>query len=208
MIGIKIFSGNGKKIPLKISDEGQAEVVVHPHPPKSETISAIPFTSFFKTAAGSSNMVVDGSSTPVEFSISANTTQDIYIKVCSVVIAQQNAVLNKFGNITALTNGLTLKWVTGDLGTETIADSLKTNFDFVQLGLGQPAFGDGTTAFRAGNVISTDEGYLPVIDFSKIFGLQYGLRLRASTSDKLVWTVRDALAGVTRFDIKGYGLKI
>ncbi len=156
------------------------------------------------TSSGSNDMQVDGSTTAVPFWVPANATNDLYIANLSFVIADATAVLNKFGNITALTNGCELEYFT-DGGTTTIASALKSNFDFVRLCLGNPPFGDGTAAFRASNVEGASEGYIPVLDFRKVFGIPWGIRLRPGTTDKITLRVNDDTTGVDAFNCIAYG---
>lgn len=206
-INTYLRDGYGRGGMAKINGEGELSVVVHPHPPKDEEEVSLPYRAYFTSLAGATDMRVDGSTTNVSFSISADQERDIYIKTCSLVIADASAALNKFGNITALTNGCELSWETADLGTLVIADQLKTNFSFIRLALGKPSIGDGTTAFQAANVISTSEAYLPVIDFSELFGMPYGLRLRKATNDKISWIIKDNVTTIDQFDCIAYGIK-
>ena len=209
MIKSQIVDGYGTGTKLKLEDEGQIGVVVHPHPPKAEESASIPFRSYFlQDGTGNNDMRVDGSTTEVDFSILSSQTKDTYIKTLSVVIADVNASLNTFGNITALTNGVEFRWITQDLGSVEIHEGLKSNFDFVRLAVGQPAFGNTTNAFRASNVAGNSEGYIPTIDLSVTFGLPWGVRLRQATTDKLVFKIRDDLTGVDAFDVIGYGIQI
>jgi hypothetical protein len=210
MIKSVIVDGRGRGNKLRINGEGELSAVIHPHPPRDEEISALPVREYFKTAAGSSDMKVDGSSTNVDFFIGAQEDFDVYIKTVSILIADASQTLQEFGNLNAaLTNGVLFEWVTTDLGSVTIHDSLKTNFDFIRLALGSPAIGDGAAAFLANNAIATNiEAYLPVVDLASVFGFPYGLRLRRGTNDKLVFTIRDNVSAVDQFDIIGYGLKI
>lgn len=198
---------------LKINGEGEASVVVHPHPPRDEDSvngTAIPFRQYFTDdgySTGSSDMKVNGSTTNQSFYIQAEEERDIYVGRVSIVIADASAALNKFGNITALTNGVEFKWTSRDLGETVIHEALKSNFDFVRLSGGSPAFGATTSAFRASNVSGASEGYIPQIDFSEIFGLPWGIRLRRGTTDKLVFTIRDDTSSVDQFDAIGYGIR-
>ena len=94
---------------VKVSKEGTVEVVVHPHPPFSEQVIPLPFRQFFTdngSDTGDEDMRVDGSVTNVDFYVEAQAGCDIYIKTIAIVIADAGATLNKFGNITALTNGV------------------------------------------------------------------------------------------------------
>lgn len=192
----------------KIDKEGALRVVNDPHPPLEDAVLTVPLRESFTNSSGATDMRVDGSVVSVEFCIDAEQDSDIFIKTISAVIADQNATLNQFGNIGALANGLDFEHTTLDKGTTVIADGLISNFEFVRLAQGDPAFGDGTAAFRAGNVAGNSEGYLPTIDFTRIFGIQWGLRLRKGTNDKLVFRVNDDLTGVDAFNITGYGIRV
>ena len=48
---------------------------------------------------------------------------------------------------------------------------------------------------------------MPVLRFKEVFGLEWGIRLRAGTEDKLVLTVKDGTRGVDQFDCLVYGFK-
>jgi hypothetical protein len=200
---------NGNR--AKINGEGELNVVVHPHPPRDEPEASVPFRQYFDTVGdgtGTTDMQV---SATTEFMIKADSSgadaKDIYVKTVSFVIADQNSVLNQFGAVTALTNGCLFKWVTLDLGTVIIHEALKSNWDFVRLCQGNPPFGDGTAAFRAGNVAGNSEGYIPVLDTTTTFGIPFGLRLRKNSIDKLSITVRDTTTGVDQFDAIAFGMK-
>jgi len=205
---LKVSLENGDGNVARIDSEGALRVVTDPHPPLEDAILTIPFRVAFADITGATDMRVDGSVVPVEFCIAAEQERDIFIKTISTVISDQNATLNQFGNIGALANGVLFEHVTLDVGTTIIADDLISNFEFVRLAQGDPAFGDGTAAFRAGNISGNSEGYFPTIDFTRIFGIQWGLRLRKGTRDRLNFTVRDDLTGVDAFNITGYGIRV
>jgi hypothetical protein len=155
------------------------------------------------TATGSEDMKVDGSATAVEFWIAADNDDDRYITTLSFVIADANAVLNKFGNVAALTNGCHLYYETPAQNVD-IHTALKSNFDFVRLCLGAPAFALATTAFRAGNVVGTSEGYIPVLDLRQLVP-PFGIKLDRGTTQRLALKVRDDCTGVDGFDCIAYG---
>jgi hypothetical protein len=205
-VGIKDGYGSGNRV--RIGDEGEQYVVVHPHPPKDEVRAPFPFRDYFKTSAGSNDMRVNGATTPVEFTINAIPEYDIYVGSMSVIIADASATLSKFGNLTALTNGVKLEWVTQDFGTRLLHEGIKTNLEFMRLGGGQPSIGTGADAFKADLSGGGADAYLPYVDFSDIYGLPWGMRLRRGTNDRLVWTVQDDLStGIDQFDIIAYGIE-
>jgi len=210
MLKTILSDGGGSENKAKVTDEGALQVVPHSHPVVDEPIITRPFRQYFTDNGhddGSNDMRVDGSTNNVEFYITALTDYDLYINSASIVIADAGQTLSEFGNLnSALTNGVTLDWVTTDVGQTQIHEGLKTNFDFIRLAGGQPAFGSAADSFRAPNVSGTSEAYFPFIDFDQIFGVKWGLRLRKGTNDRLTWTVRDDVTGVDQFDIIAYGI--
>ena len=205
-IDIKIIGG-GNGIDTFVSPEQALCVQDQGLPPIEPPGRGQVFRQFLTnggTASDSNDMQVDGSTTAVEFWVPADATYDLYISTLSFVIADASATLDKFGNITALTNGCDLEYFT-DGGTTTIASALQSNFDFVRLCQGNPPFGDGAAAFRANNIQGTSEGYLPVLDFKAVFGLPWGIRLRPGTTDKLLVRVNDNTTGVDAFNCIAYG---
>ena len=196
----------------RLGSEGQLNVVVHPHPPIDEAVAALPFRQYFTDdggATGSNDMRVNGSTTNADFYVTAHNEHDVYIKTVSVLISDTGAVLNKFGALTALTNGIEFFHDTQDTGVTVIHEAIQNNLDFVRLGLGIPPVGGGTTAFRADVSGSGADSYLPIIDLKNTFGLQWGLRLRKGTNDKLIFRIKDNLsAGIDEFNIIAYGIKI
>lgn len=196
---------------VKVDSEGAQYVVVHPHPPKDEFIHPLPYRQYMTDtglSTGANDMRVDGSVNEQKFYVTAPTSErDLYVGRLDVTIADAGATLNQFGNIGALANGVKFEWVTQEFGVVEINEAMKTNWDFVRLSGGKPAFGDGTAAFRANNVSGTSEGYLTSVDFDEIFNLRWGVRLRRKTEDKLVLTIRDDVTGVDKFDAVAYGIQ-
>ena len=195
---------------VRIGEEGEQYVVVHPHPPKDEFIHPLPYRQYMTDnglSDGANDMRVDGSVTEQKFYVTPQTDgRDLYIGRLDITIADAGATLNQFGNIGALANGVKLEWVTQEFGTVEVNEAMKTNWDFVRLSGGKPAFGNGTTSFKANNVQGSSEGYFTSIDFDEIFNLRWGMRLRRGTEDKLVLTVRDDTTGVDKFDAVAYGI--
>jgi hypothetical protein len=212
MIESVLLDGRGTGNRVRVNPEGTLSVVVHPHPPTSDASFPIPFRTDFTldgVAGASSDMQVVGTSAaPITFSVAAHVTRETFVKTVSIEIADASATLNKFGNITALANGCKFIWSTQDNGEVEIAGSLQSNWDFVRLAAGNPAFGDGAAAFRAGNVSGTSEGYIPVLDMSAVFGFPYGLKLRKGTLDRLSFVIQDDTTGVDSFNAVASGLEI
>ena len=176
-------------------------------PPFGNTVQAIPFSEFFTDEGGSSNMAIVGTlADPVFFEIRPDTDRDRYIKTVAFSIADQNATLSQFGNIGALTDGVLFEW--DRQGETVLLADMVSNYDHVRLAGGEPPFGDGTAAFRGGNVVGISEGYLPVLDFQKMFGLPWGIRLAAGSDEVLRLTVRDDTSGVDGYDCIARGFEI
>jgi len=212
MITTKLESGDGSGNIAKVDSEGALQVVVHPHPPINETLSPLPFSQFFTTtgiSTGSTDMIVNGATTAVPFYIRANDDFDIYINSISIQISDPGAALDRFGALTALTNGVKFYYFSAETGEYILADAIKTNLDFFRDATGGKDFGDGTGAWKADISGGTGQDtYFPEIDLSERFGLQWGLRIAKGSSTKLVYEVRDNLAGLAVFNIKAYGIRI
>ena len=205
MLKIVVADGDGIGRSAKVSDQCALVVSSAGCPPLMLQKNRV-FRQYLTddgTATGSEDMKVDGSATAVEFWVAAANDDDRYITTLSFVIADATATLNKFGNITALTNGCQLYYETL-AQTVDIHDALKSNFDFVRLCMGAPAFGDAAAAFRASNVVGNSEGYIPVLDLRRLVP-PYGIKLDRGTTQRLVLKVRDDCTGVDGFDCIAYG---
>jgi hypothetical protein len=203
--------GGGKR--QRISGEGASHVVVHPHPPIREDIAPLPYSQYFTdngTSTGSNDMRVDGSGDFVEFYISALEEMDIYIKSITIQISDPGARLDRFGALTALTNGIEFFYHEKAIGDLVINDSIKTNLDFFRDATGGKDFGDGTGAWKADIAGGGGEDtYFPSLDLGIRFGLVWGLRLVAGTDDRLSFRIKDDLStGISTFNIKGYGIRV
>ena len=74
----------------KVGDEGELNVVVHPHPPVNEVVFPLPFSQFFTDTgddSGSNDLRVNGSANVVNFYINAREDVDLFIKSITVQIS-------------------------------------------------------------------------------------------------------------------------
>jgi hypothetical protein len=207
LIKAKIIGSGPERTEVDVEKSGAISTVERPFPPFGVQQNVRPFRQFLTddgTPGGSSDMLVDGSVTPVDFFVEARQDADLYVTRVSFIVVDQNMSLNNFGNIAALTNGLRL-FYTDELGEVDIADALQTNFDIVRLCSGLPSFGDGTTAFIANNVDFISEGIIPVLDLKDTFGFRWGLEFRNGSLQRLVLRVRDDITGIDAMDVIIYG---
>jgi hypothetical protein len=156
-------------------------------------------------------MLVDGTASGnQDFWIPAHPTRNIFIKSVSWIIADGGSSLAEFaGTGAVLANGIRFFW-TRTTEEIDIHPAIVKNLDLVRMG-GQPAFGDQTNAFLAGglsNIGAPVSGYMPVIDMERLFGMQWGLRLRAGTNQKIIIRIQDDLsaAGIEELGAIGYGI--
>lgn len=151
-------------------------------------------------ATGSKDMRSDGSVTPQIFYIQPpDQNKDLYISSLIFTIADAGATLSQFGGITALTNGCTLRYFNKE-GERVIRSGLTSNFEFGRMCGFQPAFGSGIAAFVASNVIGNSEAFIFQLDFKKMNGFQYGLRLSGGTTQRLEIVINDNITAVDLFD--------
>jgi hypothetical protein len=194
---------------LAIEDDGSINVYVIPQPPKDAEQITLPFAEYLSlNGAGlTTSMLIDGSVTNKEFYIKAKE-YDTYINTLVFEIADASAALNQFGNLAALTNGLEFYYFNQLQGRYVIETNLKTNYDMVKLANFEPSFGTGAAAFQLTNAITAAEAYVGTIDLEDVFGLHWGLKLRAYSTDRVGFTVRDNITGIDAMTIKAYGIRV
>lgn len=210
-INVEIQDGRGTNSKVKVSDEGVLNVVEHPHPPLNESIYPLPFRArFVQDGTSISNMNVNGSSTPIEYCVCASNDYDLYIKTTFVEIEDSGTpTLNKFGALTALTNGVEFIYYKQDFGDYQLHDGIKTNKEFIRLGIDTHGIGTGTEAYLADvSGGGTSKSYLPIIDWGEMCGMRYGIRLAKGSKDKLIFRIKDNLTGLVTFDAIAYGIRI
>jgi hypothetical protein len=211
MISSKIIGDNGES--LQIKDNGAIEVIVHPHPPLDDSIDALPFRQYFTDngkSTGSSLMSVNGSINFVDFYITANPNYDTYIKYITVEIGDGGTpALNKFGALTALTNGVSFLWDTQKEPLYELHEGIKTNKEFIRIASDTGAIGTGTEAYLADvSGGGSEKSYLPNMDMKEIYGLPWGIRLKGGTKDRIIFRVQDNLTGLSTFNAIGTGVRM
>lgn len=154
-----------------------------------------PICPHFETTGNSKELEVDGSGTPVEFFVTP-TAPDIYridsIKL-AIVCNTTPVTLSGFGNLTALTNGITIEVIDKD-------DAVI--FDV----LGGPILsGNDLTELGDVAVVENDP------DFSLIATIKpvAPIRLKSGVSERLRLTVNDNLvdAEIDRIRARAFGVK-
>ncbi len=193
---------NGQRLDLSVSEL--------PYPPIAEQKTEIwsQFLTDDGTSSGTVSMMVGAGDVPywVEAIGDGATPTDLWITHVSFVIGDATAALNEFGAQNPLDTPCEFYYRKANGDTVTIADDLITNWTFVRMCLGNPAFGDGADSFRAKNVLGGAEAFLPVYDFTKVMP-PYGLLLAAGSGSKLVLEVKDKTDDVDVFNARAYGFK-
>lgn len=150
---------------------------------------------------GSTDLIVDGSVGSVDAYIDSDVNGDLFLTTMSVLIADATVDLNKFGGLTALTNGCQLFYEITD-GRFYYPLEFKTNFDFIRLSTLMPGLGTKNDAFKLANAGAvTADAYAINIDLTKLSPLDFGIRIRRDTQDKFGIRINDNLAGLVSFDI-------
>lgn len=206
-IRTNIEDGEGTGRLARVSPEGFLYTQEAPYPPAGEKTKLTVYREFLTQNGNGSttDMRVNGATTSELFYISAEPDYDIYITTVSFLIADAGASLSEFGGITALSNGCRF-YYEDENGEINIGTNLISNFEFVRLCQGNPAFGGGTSAFLANNVVGTSEAFIPVFDF-RLFGFKWGLKLSAGTNNRLVMEINDNVSGIDAFNAIAYGFR-
>lgn len=203
MIKAKIV-GVSSNNELAVNSNGSINAYIIPAPPSNIEQQTLPFAEYMKlNGTGTSSFLINGAVTNRDFFI-ASKSYDVYINTIVFEIADATATMQKFGNLTALTNGLDFFYFNNSIGKYVIESGLKSNYDMVKLANFEPPFGSTPLT----NAVSSSEAYVGVIDLSDVFGLQWGLKLNANSLDKIGFTVKDDITGIDVMTIKVYGVRI
>ena len=184
-----------------VQDKGVLASVL-PYPPLDVENNIIPFIGNLTVNGDgvTTNLSVDGSVNSIDAFIGPPVNGDLYLTTANILIADSGSIsLNRFGSLSELTNGIRFFVETAN---ERIITSipLKSNFDFIRVGSLTQGTGGKTDAYQLSNTdASNDDGYNPVIDFTKISPL--GLRLIKDTQDKIGITISDNISSVETFNI-------
>jgi hypothetical protein len=155
------------------------------------------FLSFLMDSYGSENMLIDGSTTPVEFKITADPSRDIILSELRIVYTNDDMVFDgdHFGPKPALTNGVLIDIQVNDGETADLIN-IKINEDFLRF------------ITSAGiNILLNNTGPKDVLIAS--FNLGGDMRLVANSSDFVRATVRDNVTDVKQKYLTStiYGVK-
>lgn len=142
------------------------------------------------------DMDVNGSSTPITFTIGSNEEYDIHILRILLVIEDSKVKEEKYGEIPALSNGVDLIIYEGT-GITHIIDS-GTHYSDVVTQMG--GFPSDAKAKSTGAEIAT-----VLFDAGSIIPL--GIRLGRGTTDRLEFIVNDDLTGLTGHTLQVIGFK-
>jgi len=152
---------------------------------------------------GSSDLGIDGSVTPVDYYIPADTDNDIYITKLSFVMGYgATTYLWKFADSAgALTNGVNIHY-TDTYGNDVVIGNPKANYDFLRLSLSD---GIVPTAWELRHLGATnDYGMLCAVDLTKYMP-PYGIKLDRGTTQRMTITIRDDCRDADDFNCRAFG---
>lgn len=161
------------------------------------------FTSLLTDSNNSSDMIVDGSSTPVEFDIRSDDMFDTRITNIVILLADGTIANNKFGALTALTNGVDLEVEEEGLTSSIISGATTGGEIIVQTGLPIPFFSSGVNVIKS--FLLNNDALLINIPISQ--NVPNGIRLGRGSKNRIIFRVNDALAGLTQFNVRAIGYK-
>lgn len=149
--------------------------------------------------SGTTNLNVDGSSTPVIAKIEANSNYDIYITSITLKISDSSVSNSKFGALAELTNGISLTLTESEVSTSLLLNA-KT--------IGQ-TIGELPNAYKTLLVSYSGNNDLITItsDFSTITN-PAGLRIGRGNTDKLELQVNDDLTGLISLEVVVFGYTV
>ncbi len=189
---------------LRVDPARAALVSQRPVPPFGTEIDAIVFRAFLTDSSGSSDMTVLASpAAPAIFSVRSTPAADLYIKTLTFVITGTGMDLGEFGDLVALTDPCILTYET-ETERVTLADDITTNFDLLRLG-GElmPGVGDAGSALKVASpsmIGPTDDAYAAFIDFDRVYGFPWGVKLAANSEQRFDFLIQSDLSTLPTFD--------
>jgi hypothetical protein len=206
MIKSVITDGKGRGSEVHIEDNALlvAQYTCPPMIPQKNIV----FRQYFTDdgiAGGTSDMLVDGSTTPVSYWIQADQDNDRYITAINIVIEDDGSKLKYFGATNVLTNGCQLFYDKGDQTTVVIHNALKTGWDFFRMSLLTESSQVEINPVK--DITAKVDAFVIVMDFTRLLP-PYGIKLDAGMNQKIVLRVHDNLTAANMpdgFDAIAYG---
>lgn len=151
--------------------------------------------------AGDFNMAVDGSVTPVEFTVAASPDYDLYITKVLILLASNQIANNKFADLAALTNGWSLYAVEQGEQTFIIQDVTTT---------GEMTIASGGAFIDLANWnVANDNARSISINIAAAFPFetQRGIRIGRGSKDRFAGLVSDDLSSISEFTVRVIGTR-
>lgn len=154
------------------------------------------YRGFLLNSSSSKDLNVDGSVTPVEFSVSSEDGKVLYVTHIRVLLngtyfEMGTQDFRRFGTATtggaALTNGITLQAIQGGVTTDLFADPITRTGDF---------FNYSDDYINLYNAVGSQEDFL-----SFDFDFEQPIVLPEAVEDKLVMTINDDLTSIDLFQV-------
>lgn len=191
--------------PVEVRDGALVTTPIHTRHTQEQAQRVKVYTSRMANA-GSVDMAVDGSGTPVEFEITAAQSEMVTIQSVRFVFHSTNMKVDgnesrRFGPIAApgLTNGLLFQTVQNGTTSDIFLDPVTVLGDFYRYAGGE-VVGVNTSIVNDVDAISAG------VDFFMVaISLPIPVSLYPGTEDRLRVTVRDDLTGITKFEVQNYG---
>jgi hypothetical protein len=162
------------------------------------------YSELLVNSTSSTNMAVDGSVTPIEFTIPSAEDADIYIMKLAVVVADSQISHNLWMSTGALTVGWDL--LSNESGVDTyIVQKVKTIGQLIiQSGFQNP-FGDQATSWELNAYTGNADAALVLLNIGDI--VPNGIRIGRQSQDKIVAVVNDDQTDLTDMQVRVFGYK-
>ena len=198
-----IEDGGGKRYRLRVMPDGSILTSSSTSSSKGKTATELTFKKQFRgflvNSAGGDSLAVDGSTTPVEFSLTQQVGKVLFITNIRIVLHStymelQTNDFRRFGTAAVapgLTNGILLYVEQSGVQTNLFIDPIQTIGDFMD-------YADDFTNFV--NAISSQSDFL-----SFDFNFDTPVVLVPGSTDKIEMVVRDNLTSIDLFRVIGRG---
>jgi hypothetical protein len=204
MIKTRIGDGGGSGRSAKVLPDQELLISTSPNPPLLSQKTKI-FNQFLMDDASSSDMGIDGATTPTHFYIEADMEKDIYITQASFLIGYgaSGGLWEWADSGGVLANGIQLDYV-DSVGDVTEIANILANSDFLRVAL---ADGNIPTAWELRHIGAlNDYGYVCTINLANMVQ-PYGIKLDRGTKQRLSVWIRDNVSDADTFNCRVYGFE-
>ena len=156
--------------------------------------------------SATANMNVNGSVTPVEFYLNAESDRNLHLTWAAICIVDGSIDNDKFGGLSALGTGWDLQIRQNGGSYVSVVDKTKTVSDIMtETSMAYPFLEKDSNINRIDSLAGGDKKFFCQVALKDFMSEADSLLFKAATTDRIRAVVNDDLTGLTEFKVKLFG---